>query len=153
MVPAMATPPSANEGIRAASDGDPAAVTGTVRWILRAEGAASLLVCCVFYALTGFGWGYFVLLFLVPDLSMLGYLAGPRTGSLAYNVAHTTALPMALGVAGFVLGLGPLPPLALIWAAHIGFDRMLGYGLKYKRGFGYTHLGRIGAARREPSGA
>lgn len=149
----MATPPSANAGSRFASDGDPAAVTGTVRWILRAEGAASLFLCCVFYALTGFGWGYFVLLFLVPDLSMLGYLSGPRTGSVAYNVAHTTALPMVLGGVGFVLGLGPLPPLALIWAAHIGFDRMLGYGLKYPRGFGYTHLRRIGAARHDPSRA
>jgi hypothetical protein len=151
MVTAMATSPSANVGSRFASDGDPAAVTGTVRWLLRAEGAASLLVCCVFYALTGFGWGYFALLFLVPDLSMLGYLAGPRVGSVAYNWAHTTAFPMVLGVAGFVLGMGPLPPLALIWAAHIGFDRMLGYGLKYPRAFGYTHLGRIGAARHDPS--
>ena len=133
------------------SAGHPAAVTGSVRWILRAEGAASLLVCCAFYALTGFGWGYFALLFLLPDLSMLGYLRDPRTGAIAYNLAHTSALPMILGVGGFVLGIGPIPPLALIWAAHIGFDRMLGYGLKYNRAFGYTHLGRIGAARHDPS--
>ena len=147
----MAASLFANPGSPDPSAGDPAAVTGSVRWILRAEGAASLLVCCAFYALTGFGWGYFALLFLVPDLSMLGYLRGPRTGAIAYNVAHTSALPMVVGVTGFVLGIGPIPPLALIWAAHIGFDRMLGYGLKYNRAFGYTHLGRIGAARQDPS--
>ena len=147
----MAAPLFANPDSPDPSAADPAAVTGSVRWILRAEGAASLLVCCAFYALTGFGWGYFALLFLVPDLSMLGYLRGPRAGAIAYNVAHTSALPMVVGAAGFVLGIGPIPPLALVWAAHIGFDRMLGYGLKYNRAFGYTHLGRIGAARQDPS--
>ena len=147
----MAASLSVSGDSRGPSVDDPAAVTGSVRWILRAEGAASLLVCCSFYALTGFGWGYFALLFLVPDLSMLGYLRGPRAGAIAYNIAHTSALPIVLGVTGFLLGIGPIPPLALIWAAHIGFDRMLGYGLKYNRAFGYTHLGRIGAARRDPS--
>ena len=34
----------------------------------------------------------------------------------------------------------------LIWFAHIGFDRALGYGLKYAAGFGNTHLGRVGRA-------
>ena len=126
-----------------ASPDDPSAVTGWVRWILRAEGVAGLVFCLAFYALTGLGWGYFVLLFLVPDLSILGYLMGPRVGAVAYNVAHSTIGPVLLGAAGFVLGIAPIPSLALIWTAHILFDRWLGLGLKYPEGFGYTHMGRL----------
>jgi hypothetical protein len=51
-------------------------------------------------------------------------------------------------VALLTLGFGFASPLtlsiALIWLAHIGIDRALGYGLKYSAGFGFTHLGRIG---------
>ena len=133
-----------------AASGDTAAETGSVRVILRAEGAAALVFCLAFYALIGASWGYFALLFWVPDLSMLGYLFGSRIGTMAYNAAHTSALPMLLGTVGFFFGIGALPTLALIWAAHIGFDRMVGFGLKYPRAFGYTHLGRIGDARQDP---
>ena len=134
---------------RPASADDPAAVTGSVRWILRAEGVAGLVICVAFYALTGFGWGYFALLFLVPDLSMLFYLLGPRVGAVAYNVVHSTIGPVLLGTAGFVLGNAVIPSLALIWTAHILFDRWLGMGLKYPAGFRYTHLGwpHLGWAR------
>jgi hypothetical protein len=87
-------------------------------------------------------------LFLAPDLSFLGYLAGPKAGAIAYNAAHSYIVPMALMTAGF----GFAPPLvlaiAMIWLAHIGFDRALGYGLKYSAGFGFTHLGRIGKTAR-----
>ncbi len=144
----MSTSPAPGVECRSASSVEAAAATGSVRWILRAEGGVALVMCLGFYALTGFGWIPFALLFLVPDLSMLGYLAGPRIGARAYNAAHSTIGPLLLGSAGFMLGIAPLPPLSLIWAAHIGFDRLLGYGLKYPQGFGYTHLGRIGRAAR-----
>lgn len=124
-----------------ASPDDPAAVTGLVRQILRAEGVAGLVICVAFYAVTGFGWGYFALLFLVPDFSLLFYLLGPRVGAVAYNVAHSTIGPIMLGIAGFLLGIAFIPSLALIWTAHILFDRLLGMGLKYPAGFRYTHLG------------
>jgi hypothetical protein len=75
---------------------------------------------------------------------MLGYLAGPRAGAAAYNAAHMTAGPLALGAAGLLANLPALAPLAAIWLAHIGLDRALGYGLKYAAGFRDTHLGRIG---------
>ena len=75
---------------------------------------------------------------------MLGYLIGPRAGAAVYNVAHTTALALPLALAGFFAGEPALLAVALIWIAHIGFDRALGYGLKYPSGFGDTHLGRIG---------
>merc|ERR1711938_432683 len=72
---------------------------------------------------------------------MLGYLAGPRVGAAAYNAAHTQLGPLALGA--LALGAGPPSLLlgGLIWAAHIGLDRALGYGLKHASGFHHTHLG------------
>lgn len=119
-------------------------VTGVPRLLLRAEGAAVLIVAAMLYRATGESWWLFAVLFLAPDLSFLGYFAGPRAGAIAYNCAHTLIGPAALGVAGFFAGDKLLTALALIWAAHIGFDRLLGYGLKYAAGFGLTHLGRIG---------
>lgn len=88
----------------------------------------------------------FALFFLAPDLSFLGYLGGARIGAIVYNAAHTLIGPLALALLGLLLSVTGLVAAALIWIAHIGFDRLLGYGLKYGAGFGYTHLGRIGRA-------
>lgn len=108
-----------------------------------------MLVASAFaYSKFGTGWGVFFACFLLPDLSLLGYLAGPRVGAWVYNATHSyvgavTCLALALVFPSQL-------PLAvgLIWAAHIGFDRALGYGLKYGLGFGYTHLGTIGRLAR-----
>ena len=120
---------------------------GSVRALLRAEGLSELLVLLLLYARVGGGWWLFLGLFLAPDLGFLGYSAGPRVGAAAYNALHALPAPALLGgvalVAGWPLGVS----IALIWAAHIQFDRAVGYGLKYASGFGDTHLGRIGKAR------
>lgn len=112
------------------------AVTGTPRTLLRLEGLAMLVAAVVGYALLGGSWGLFAALFLVPDVSLLGYLVGPRAGAWAYNAGHSLIGPALL--APFA------PALAAIWVTHVGFDRALGYGLKYTAGFTATHLGRIG---------
>jgi hypothetical protein len=96
------------------------------------------------YAVWGGSWWVFALLFLVPDLSFAAYLAGPQTGAIVYNAAHSYLLPVALMTAGFALPEPLILSIAMIWLAHIGIDRALGYGLKYEAGFGFTHLGRIG---------
>jgi hypothetical protein len=87
-----------------------------------------------------------VALFLLPDLSMLGYLRSKRIGAIGYNLAHTYSAPALLAAGQWFLS-GQLSPLWLIWAAHIAFDRMLGYGLKESAGFGFTHLGPIGRTK------
>lgn len=122
-------------------------VTGIPRLVLRAEGAALLVVAALLYGRTGASWWLFAVLFLAPDLSFLGFLGGPRLGAIVYNAAHTLIGPAALGLAGLLFADTLLTALALIWAAHIGFDRLLGYGLKYAAGFTFTHLGRIGRSR------
>jgi hypothetical protein len=112
----------------------------------RLEGLAALVLGVAIYAWLGQSWVIFAVLFLVPDLTMLGYVRSARFGALIYNLGHTYAAPALLALAG--LAIGPLAyGLAAIWAAHIGADRLLGYGLKLES-FEATHLGPIGKARR-----
>lgn len=120
---------------------------GGVKSLLRLEGLAMLAGAVALYAHGQMDWRLFVVLFLVPDLSFLGYLFGARVGAAAYNSAHAIIGPVVL--AAFAVASDAAMPLAiaLIWFAHIGFDRALGYGLKYAEGFGFTHLGRFGRAK------
>ena len=115
-------------------------VTGAPNLILRAEGLAVLVASVWAYGEVGAGWTLFAALILAPDLSMLGYLAGPRVGAAVYNAAHTYVLPLMLLALGQVGAVPLLTAVGLIWAAHIGVDRLMGYGLKYARGFKATHL-------------
>jgi Domain of unknown function (DUF4260) len=119
-------------------DGD---VRGTPRVILRLEAAIILVAALVAYAQVGSGWILFAVLFLIPDLSMLGYLLGRRIGAAVYNVGHSYILPAALGSYGYLAADRLAVSVALIWIAHIGFDRLIGYGLKYATAFHHTHLG------------
>ena len=111
--------------------------------LLRMEGLMLLTLASYFYAQYGSGWLFFGLLLLVPDVSMLGYLANPRVGSIIYNIFHMYILPTILILSGIVLGSSLLISLALIWFAHIGMDRLFGYGLKYTSAFKHTHLDRV----------
>jgi hypothetical protein len=119
------------------------AVHGSVRIWLRLEGLLVFLLATYFYGKDGGSWLLFAAIFFVPDLSFAGYLAGPRVGAAIYNVAHSHVGPIALAAASSLWGRTQLE-LALVWAAHVGFDRALGYGLKYPAAFGDTHLGQIG---------
>ena len=118
--------------------------TGGVKIMLRLEGLALFAGMMLLYAHWGASWWLFALLFLAPDLSFIGYLAGPKIGAPVYNAVHTTIAPVALMVLGFALTAPLALSIATIWLAHIGIDRSLGYGLKYSAGFAFTHLGRIG---------
>ena len=124
----------------AAMEERPGVVGGAPNLILRAEGAAVLVAATWGFAAAGGNWWLFAVLFLAPDLAMLSYLRGPRFGAAAYNAVHTYLLPLALLATGHWGEAPLLIALGLIAAAHIGFDRTLGYGLKYARGFKATHL-------------
>ncbi len=118
---------------------DPAVAPPVVQW-LRLEGLAVVALATLLYARSGASWWLFAALWLVPDLSMLGYLAGPRRGSYCYNAVHSYILPIALVAAALLFSRSVLIPYALIWFHHIGLDRLLGYGLKYPYSFTQTHL-------------
>jgi Domain of unknown function (DUF4260) len=124
------------------------AVTGGLRVILRLEGFCVLATSLLVYERLGMGWGVFAVFFLAPDLAMLGYVIGPRTGAVSYNFSHSyigALMTIALGVD---LSAPVATAAGLIWIAHVGFDRALGYGLKYSSGFRSTHLGLIGRSNR-----
>lgn len=118
----------------------------SVLFLLRVEGAVVALVAAAAYAHLGASWWWFAACWLLPDLSMLGYLAGPCWGSRFYNAFHSYILPAVLAGSALVFHAHGLLLAALVWANHIGVDRALGYGLKYAAGFGWTHLGHVGKA-------
>ncbi|GIJ76708.1 protein of unknown function [Micromonospora phaseoli] len=122
----------------------------------RVEAAVVAALAVVVTVTAGYPWWSLLALFLVFDLSMLGYLHGPRFGAFCYNLAHSYTLPAALGVVAVAeAGFGDqnrwLGVLAIAWVFHIAIDRALGYGLKTAEGFEHTHLGPIGKARRARS--
>jgi hypothetical protein len=108
--------------------------------ILRIEGAAALGVALGGYYFLGGPLWLLLVLALAPDLSMLGYLRGPRLGSVTYNFAHTYTVPVVVGAVGYGVGAPTLTLVALVWIGHIGADRLVGYGLKSPTGFTQTHL-------------
>ena len=111
---------------------------------IRLEELGFTLFSIYLFSLLPFPWWYFPGLFFVPDLSMLGYLAGPRPGALVYNLVHHRALALLYYVLGMLLSSPVLALAGVIIFAHSSLDRALGYGLKYADSFTNTHLGRIG---------
>jgi hypothetical protein len=111
--------------------------------LLRLEGLAAFSLSVLLYARHDASWLLFVILALAPDFSAIGFLGGPRAGTIIYNIAHTYAVPAILGAAGLLGDSDLAITLALIWTAHIGIDRAIGYGLKYPSAFKDTHLSRV----------
>ena len=136
------------------AQGQPAAAertaTGDSTWIrpwLRAEGAATFAAGLAGFLFLGLPWWTFPLLLLLPDVSAVGYLRGPRVGAIVYNVAHDLATGVAVAGLGLAVGSVPLAAAGAILVAHSGMDRLAGYGLKLPDAFQSTHLGRIGRGR------
>jgi hypothetical protein len=120
------------------------ATTGNVKILLRLEGLCVLAVSAFAYSKFGAGWGTFFIWFLLPDVSFLGYLAGSKVGAVTYNTAHSYVGAAACLAFSLASSSQLALVVSLIWFSHLGFDRALGYGLKYGQGFRYTHLGPIG---------
>jgi hypothetical protein len=111
---------------------------------LRLEGLAVLVTASLAYRHFHLPWFWFFVLLLAPDLSLVGYLAGAKAGAWIYNLAHTYVLALGLVIAGLLWDRHAFLGIGLIWCAHIGMDRAVGYGLKSPDGFGFTHLGKVG---------
>jgi hypothetical protein len=120
-------------------------VVGTpLKW-LRLEGAFVFILSILLYAHSSASWWLFAILLLAPDLAMAGYWLGARWGAVLYNTAHSYVGPVALVSLSIALLHDGLLCYALIWSAHVGLDRALGYGLEYPDAFRNTHLGWLGA--------
>ena len=124
------------------------AVTGTPRRWLRLEGLAAFAAGIAVFLGTGAPWILLLPLLLAVDLSMVGYLAGPRVGAFTYNLAHNWASGLVVLALGIASGQEPVVAAGAILVAHTGMDRVAGYGLKYPTAFADTHLGRLAGGRR-----
>ncbi len=113
------------------------------RILLLLEGLTLLTAACAAYAALGASWWTFAVLFLAPDLTMIGYVFGVRIGAAVYNFGHTYTIVGGFWLIAHFTHASVAMPVSLIWLAHIGFDRLLGYGLKYPTAFKETHLGRV----------
>jgi hypothetical protein len=113
--------------------------------LLRIEGACIFGSTIWAYSRFGQSWWTFAGLLFVPDLGMAGYLANTSMGAVLYNSVHTETPPILLLCTALARNNRTVAGWALCWLAHIGMDRMLGYGLKYGTAFGHTHLGNIGS--------
>ncbi len=111
---------------------------------LRIEGFIICTLSIFGYSLVSGDWLMFFLLLFMPDVTILGYTINSRIGAFIYNIGHSYSLPLILGVLSAVAENLNGSIIALIWLAHIGLDRMCGFGLKYPHGFKHTHLGIIG---------
>jgi hypothetical protein len=136
--------------IESTSDGT---VSGAPRRWLRFEAAVLLTGALIAYSTTGEPWWVVPLVVLLPDLAMTGYVGGTRIGAFLYNLAHATPVPALLIGVGWWQHRPLLLGLGFVWLAHIGLDRLMGYGLKYGDHFQHTHLGMLGrggSATKEP---
>jgi hypothetical protein len=117
-------------------------IPDTVRFWLHAEGAAALVAAGIMYDRLGGNWLFAIPLLLLPDLSMVGYLGGPRLGSLTYNLFHNLVIGLAVLGLGAWLASDAVLIAATVLIGHVGMDRLVGYGLKHTGGFKETHLQR-----------
>ncbi|NVO86331.1 DUF4260 domain-containing protein [Hymenobacter terrestris] len=117
-----------------------------MKMLLKIEELAEALFALVVSAHLPYAWWVLPAAFLLPDLSMVGYVAGPRVGAWCYNLAHHKAVALAVGIGGWWLDQPGWQLMGTVLLFHSAFDRLLGYGLKYVTGFGDTHLGRVGAS-------
>ncbi|MGC9355185.1 MAG: DUF4260 domain-containing protein [Mariniphaga sp.] len=115
-----------------------------MKTLIQLEEAGMLLLAYVLSLVIGYDWWVFPVFLLVPDLSMLGYLFGTRTGAWVYNFFHFRTLAVAIGIIGYFISVPGLMLAGIILFGHSSMDRIFGYGLKYADDFKHTHLGKIG---------
>lgn len=111
--------------------------------VLKLEELAMLILSIVLFTQLHFTWWWFLVLFLAPDISMMGYLINTKIGAYSYNIFHHKAVGIAIGLAGFYLHTEMYMLAGIIIFGHSSFDRMLGFGLKHTDSFKHTHLGKI----------
>lgn len=110
---------------------------------LRLEGLAVLAIAIAIFIANDYNFLWFIALLLAPDVFMVGYLKDSKLGALTYNIGHSYISPVLLAVLAYAIDSSFFYMLVLIWLAHIGMDRLFGYGLKYSDDFKHTHLGKI----------
>ncbi len=117
-----------------------------MKTVIRLEELLLAALAVYLFVPLGFAWWWLPVLFLTPDLGMLGYLAGPRVGAWTYNLVHHKGTAVGAYLLGAALGVPVLQLAGVVMLLHSSVDRVFGYGLKYPDSFAHTHLGMIGKA-------
>jgi ABC-type nitrate/sulfonate/bicarbonate transport system permease component len=114
--------------------------------IIKTEEAAQMLagLAGLYFLHLSVSWWLWIPLFFLPDISMLGYLAGTKVGAFTYNLFHHKGVAIIVAAIGLYLANNIIIAIGILLFAHSSFDRMFGYGLKYPDSFQHTHLGMIG---------
>ncbi|PVX46238.1 uncharacterized protein DUF4260 [Flavobacterium sp. 103] len=112
--------------------------------VIKLEELGLFILGIYFFNQLEYAWWWFLVLILVPDFSMIGYVFGDRVGALCYNVVHHRGIAIALYFVGIYCSNEIVQLSGVILFTHSSMDRMFGYGLKYETGFKFTHLGEIG---------
>ena len=111
---------------------------------LKLEELAMLLLGTFLFSQLNLSWWWFIGLFLAPDLGMLGYLINTKVGAFTYNLFHHKFVAIAIYFFGIFITSEIVQMIGVLLFSHASFDRIFGYGLKYEKGFKFTHLGEIG---------
>ena len=111
---------------------------------LKLEELAMLLLGIFLFSQLNLSWWWFIGLFLTPDLGMLGYLINTKVGAFTYNLFHHKFVAIAIFFFGIFITSEIVQMIGILLFSHASFDRIFGYGLKYEKGFKFTHLGEIG---------
>jgi hypothetical protein len=112
--------------------------------ILKLEELAMFALSIFLFAQLHFAWWWYLVFILSPDISMIGYAVNNKVGAILYNIFHHKGLSIVVYILGFYLHNEYLQFAGIILFGHSSMDRMMGYGLKYFKGFKFTHLGEIG---------
>ena len=111
---------------------------------LKLEEALLLILGIYFFNQLDYQWWWFLVLILVPDIGMIGYAFGNKIGAISYNIFHHRGLAVLLYLLGMYFSWSTMQLAGIILFSHIALERFFGYGLKYSKGFRFTHLGEIG---------
>ena len=112
--------------------------------IIQLEEVLMFVLGIYLFSLLDYKWYWFLILILTPDIGMLGYLFGNKVGAALYNIFHHKGLAIVLYLIGIYFDMAEMQLIGIILFSHSAMDRILGYGLKYEKGFKFTHLGEIG---------
>jgi hypothetical protein len=115
-----------------------------MKTILKFEEIGLFILGIYLFSILNYQWWWFLVLILAPDFSMIGYIFNNKSGAFLYNVFHHTGVAVLVFILGCYLKIEPLQLIGIILFSHASMDRIFGYGLKYEKGFKYTHLGEIG---------
>ena len=115
--------------------------------LLKLEELAMLLLSLLLLWNSHAPWFWYLLLLIGPDIGIVGYWLGNKIGAAMYNLFHHKAIAILFFMVGIYLNIEWVQLIGIVLFGNSSMDRAFGYGLKYNKGFRFTHLGAINRNR------